>query len=72
MSAQLGDQWRIAQAERIREAMGPGMCAAFDSLREVCGGDCKITWLDTPTIKRGTEPGGEPIGEKAYLASRLP
>jgi hypothetical protein len=68
---QVGAQWRIAQAEQIREAMGSGMCAAFDALREVCGGDCKITWLDTATIQRGTPPGGEPIGERSFRGQRV-
>ena len=65
MSNLVGAQWRIAEAERIRAAMGPDMCAAFDALRATFGADCKITWLDTPTIKRGTPPEGEPIGEKS-------
>jgi hypothetical protein len=61
MSAQLGDQWRIAQAERIRDAMGSEFCAVADALRETFG--AKLTWLETPSIQTGTPPGGEPIGE---------
>jgi hypothetical protein len=54
MNAQLGDQWRIAQAERIREAMGPEFCAVADALRETFG--AKLVWLQTPRLTVGTEP----------------
>jgi hypothetical protein len=64
VNAQLGDQWRIAQAERIRDAMGPEFCSVADALRETFG--AKLTWLDTPEIQTGTEPGGEPIGERSW------
>lgn len=57
MNAQVGPQWRIAYAERVREAMGLGMRGAFDALRKISP-DAKLTWLDTETIKHGTEPGG--------------
>jgi hypothetical protein len=65
VSAQLGDQWRIAQAERIREAMGSEFCAVADAMRETFPGT-KLSWLNPPEIQSGTAPGGEPIGEKAY------
>jgi hypothetical protein len=69
VSAQLGDQWRIAQAERIREAMGSEFCAVADAMRETFPGT-KLSWLNTPEIQSGTAPGGEPIGEKAYTGRR--
>jgi hypothetical protein len=65
MNVQVGPQWRIAQAERIRDAMGPEFCAVADALRETFPG-AKLSWLDTPQIQSGTEPDGEPIGEKAW------
>lgn len=37
MSTQIGAQWRIAQAEKIRAAMGPEMCTVADALRETFG-----------------------------------
>lgn len=64
----VGDQWRIAQAEKIRAAMGPEMCSVADALRETFG--AKITWLETPSMSLGTKLESEPIGEKGYLASR--
>jgi hypothetical protein len=54
VSAQLGDQWRIAQAERIRDAMGPEFCAVADALRQTFG--AKLVWLHTPGFTVGTEP----------------
>lgn len=68
MSTVVGDQWRIAQAERIREAMGPDFCAVADALRETFG--AKLAWLETPEIQTGTPPGGEPIGEQAWRRIR--
>ena len=61
MNAPAND-WRIAQAEKIRAVMGADFCAVADALRETFAGT-KLTWLDTPTIKTGTPPEGEPIGE---------
>lgn len=43
--------WRIAQAEKIRAAMGPEMCAVADALRETFG--AKLDWLETPAMKIG-------------------
>lgn len=68
MSAVPANDWRIAVAERMREAMGPEMCAVADALRETFG--AKLTWLETQDIQIGRRPGGEPIGEKSYLAKR--
>lgn len=48
MSVPVGPQWRIAQAEKIRAAMGPEMCAVADALRETFG--AKLIYLDTPTL----------------------
>lgn len=70
MSAALDGTWRIAAAERIREAMGPDFCAVADALRETFG--AKLSWLETPAFKTGAPPGGEPIGEKSYIARRRP
>jgi hypothetical protein len=53
--SEIGPQWRIAYAEKVREAMGEGMRAAFDSLRAVCG-PCKLVWLKTDALTLGTEP----------------
>lgn len=54
MSVEIGPQWRIAQAEKIRAAMGPELTAIADSLRETFG--AKLTWLETPTLSMGTKP----------------
>lgn len=54
MGASVGDQWRIAYAQKVREAMGPDFRAVADALRERF--DAKLAWLDTPTLKHGTEP----------------
>lgn len=63
MSDLVGAQWRIAQAERIRQAMGPEMCAVADALREQFG--ARLTYLKTATDLFGIPPGGEPIGERS-------
>jgi hypothetical protein len=54
MKTEVGPQWRMAQAEKIRAAMGPEMCAVADALRETFG--AKIAWLETPTLTLGTKP----------------
>lgn len=54
MSVEIGPQWRIAQAEKIRSAMGPELCAIADALRETFG--AKLTWLETPSLSMGTKP----------------
>lgn len=54
MSTQIGAQWRIAQAEKIRAAMGPEMCAVADALRETFG--AKLAWLETPALSIGERP----------------
>ena len=54
MSAAVGDQWRIAYAEKVRVAMGADLCAVADALRETFG--AKLSWLETPTMTVGTEP----------------
>lgn len=55
------DPWRMAQIEKIREAMTPELRAIADQLRIDFG--AKLTWLDTPELSMGAEPQGEPIGE---------
>jgi hypothetical protein len=54
VKTEVGPQWRMAQAEKIRAAMGPEMCAVADALRETFG--AKIAWLETPTLTLGTKP----------------
>ena len=54
MSADLGTQWRIAYAIKVRQAMGDDLCAVADALRETFG--AKLSWLETPTMTVGTEP----------------
>lgn len=46
------DPWRMAQIERIRDAMGPEFRAIADQLR--MDFDAKLVWLDTPEISMGT------------------
>ena len=58
MNAAVGPQWRIAQAERIRAAMGPEMCAVADALRTKFG-EVKLNWLQSPTLTTGTPPWDE-------------
>lgn len=36
--------------------MGPEFAALADALRRTFGADVKLTWLDTPALKHGTEP----------------
>jgi hypothetical protein len=54
LNAAVGDQWRIAYAEKVRSEMGSEMCAVADALRETF--DAKLTWLETSTMTVGTEP----------------
>lgn len=54
MSVQVGPQWRIAQAERVRAAMGVEMCSVADALREAFG--AKLVWLDAPGLTVGEKP----------------
>jgi hypothetical protein len=54
LNAVVGDQWRIAYAEKVRAAMGPELRAIADALRETFG--AKLSWLETPTMSVGTEP----------------
>lgn len=54
MSANVGPQWRIAQAEKIRAAMGPELCAVADALREKFG--ARLVWLETSTLTIGEKP----------------
>lgn len=51
--SEIGPQWRIAQAEKIRTAMGRDMCAVADALRTAFG--AKIEWLETPALTLGTK-----------------
>jgi hypothetical protein len=69
LSAAVGDQWRIAYAERVREAMGADFRAVADVLRSTFG--AKLAWLESEslTVGKPLEP-SEPIGEKAYLRAR--
>lgn len=50
----VGDQWRIAQAERVRQAMGPDLAAVADTLRSTFG--AKLVWLETPSLTMGEKP----------------
>lgn len=52
--SEIGPQWRIAKAEKIRAAMERDMCAVADSLRLTFG--AKIEWLETPSLTMGTKP----------------
>jgi hypothetical protein len=52
--SEIGPQWRIAQAEKVRAAMGSEFCAVADALRETFG--AKLVWLDTSTLKIGEKP----------------
>ena len=70
MNVAAGPQWRIAQAEKIRAAMGPEFRAMADSLRNTFGAVKSLDWLRTDTLSMGTPIECEPIGEKAYLAER--
>ena len=54
MNAAVGDQWRIAYAEKVRAAMGPDLRAIADALRETF--NAKLYWLETPSLTVGTEP----------------
>lgn len=69
MNAQVGDQWRIAQAERVREAMGPEFRAVADELRSAFS--ARLVWFESGSLTMGKplEP-SEPIGEKAWVARR--
>lgn len=62
MSALQGT-WRIAAAERIRNAMGPEMCAMADALRETFG--AKLTYLKTADMTIGVPPLAEPVEGRA-------
>ena len=53
-----GPQWRMAQAEKVREAMGPELCAVADALRSTFG--AKVVWLRTEKLTLGEEPEGVP------------
>lgn len=64
----LDGTWRIAQANQIREAMGPEFCAVADSLRDTFG--AKLVWLKTDAVSMGTPPSGEPIGERSFSGVR--
>jgi len=55
VSVEVGPQWRIAKAEKVRAAMGREFAAVADSLRETFG-DVKLNWLETPTLTIGTKP----------------
>lgn len=54
MNAAVGDQWRIAYAEKVRSAMGPELCSVADALREMFG--AKLAWLETSSLTVGIEP----------------
>jgi hypothetical protein len=64
----VGDQWRIAQAERVREAMGPELCELADKLRMDFG--AKLSWFECPAFSLGTKIDSEPIGERAWVVQR--
>lgn len=54
MNVEPGPQWRMAQAEKVRAAMGPEFAAIADALRIAF--DAKLTWLETPTLSMGKKP----------------
>jgi hypothetical protein len=54
LSVAIGDQWRIAYAQKVRDAMGPDLCAVADALRVTFG--AKLSWLETDGLTVGTEP----------------
>jgi len=56
-------------ADQIREVMGPEFCAVADDLRERFG--AKLTWLKAGEFEIGKPPGGEPIGELAWIQERI-
>lgn len=66
MSAQVGDQWRISMAERVREAMGSDFRAVADKLRTDFG--AKLSWFECPSFTVGNKIDSEPIGEKGWRA----
>jgi hypothetical protein len=68
LNAQVGDQWRIAQAERVREAMGQDFCAIADELRLAFG--AKLTWFECPAFSMGQKFESEPIGETAWKGGK--
>lgn len=51
---EIGPDWRIAKAEKVRAAMGPEMTAVADALRLAF--DAKIVWFDTPSLQMGQKP----------------
>lgn len=55
MNAQIGPQWRIAYAEKVRHAMGSELAAVADSLRATFG-EVKLNWLETESLTVGTKP----------------
>lgn len=70
MSVEIGPQWRIAKAVKIREAMGPEFRSIADSLRETFGTVKSLDWLETDTLSMGTKEPDEPIGERAWNGKR--
>ena len=55
MKRDIGAQWRMAYAQKVRTAMGPDLAAVADSLRETFG-EVKLNWLQTPSLTLGTKP----------------
>lgn len=48
------DPWRMAQIEKIRQAMGPEFRAVADQLRIDFG--AKLTWFEGDGVSMGKEP----------------
>jgi hypothetical protein len=56
VKTEVGPQWQIARAEKIRAAMGPEWRAIADAIRATFGSEVKQVWLETPTLTLGTQP----------------
>jgi hypothetical protein len=70
MNVAVGDQWRIAQAERVRESMGPDFQAVADELRTVFS--ARLVWFESGTLTMGKPlESSEPIGEKSWRGKRV-
>jgi len=53
--SEIGSQWRIAYAVKVRAAMGTDMCAFADAIRATFG-EAKLNWLETPELTVGAKP----------------
>jgi hypothetical protein len=55
VKTEVGPQWRMAYALKVRAAMGPDMCAFADAIRATFG-EAKLNWLETPELTMGMKP----------------